>query len=110
MVVDQTRLLALAIFCGIVCYMEKRSLRFSGDEGGIPGYDFSKGYGGMLGSDEEDEPVGPSRAELKRCEREAAELAEIDRILAKIGDEGMDSLSRKERILLEKATKRKQGG
>lgn len=108
--VDQTHLLGIAIFGGVVCYMEKRRLKFSGDEGGIPGYDFSKGYGGMLGSDEDDEPAGPSRAEAKRHEREQAEAVEIDRILAKIGDGGMDSLSRKERLLLEKATKKKQGG
>jgi membrane associated rhomboid family serine protease len=44
----------------------------------------------------------------RRLRREAADLAEVDRILAKVGESGMQSLSRSERKILEGATRRQQ--
>jgi membrane associated rhomboid family serine protease len=44
----------------------------------------------------------------RRRKQEAAEQAEVDRILAKVSDEGIQSLTRAERKALERATRRQQ--
>ena len=101
-----------ALFAGLTCYAQRRNLEFI--EEGVPGgYDFSRGHKGMPGGGERER--GPSRAEqrkykeaLKRQQQEQQEQAEVDRILAKIAATGMDSLSRAERRVLERATENKR--
>ncbi|MBZ0173289.1 MAG: hypothetical protein K8E66_12970, partial [Phycisphaerales bacterium] len=91
------RLLAIALLGGLVCSMELRRLRFeAGEDPGV----FASAYAG----DEED--AGPSRGELKRREKEAAEKAEVDRILEKISGSGMESLTRREKRVLERASEK----
>lgn len=85
------RLLAIALLGGLVCYMELRRLKFEAAED-----EFARSF-------VEHDP-GPSRAELRRQQREEAEKLEIDRILAKISASGMQSLTRKERRTLERAS------
>jgi hypothetical protein len=46
----------------------------------------------------------PTRSEIKQREREEQERAEVDRILEKISTSGMESLTRKERKALERAS------
>ena len=61
-----------------------------------------------------DGAVGGVRSRLakgaweRRMRREAQEQQEVDRILAKVGESGIQSLTRKERKALEQATKRQQ--
>jgi len=107
---NETLFLALAVFGGLTCYFEKRQSLFRQTAGdGIPGYDFSRGYAGMPG---DESPPGPSKRDLKRLERERAEQEELDRLLAKIAEEGMQSLTRKERKWLDRtsAKRRAEGG
>lgn len=101
-------LLGVAIFGGIVCYLEKRRLQFAEEELGFAGYDFSRGYAGLEDEDDEHHVRAERRAE-KEHERRERESAEIDRILAKVSATGMDSLSYQERRVLKRATKRRQG-
>ena len=88
---DGKMLLAIAIFGGIVCSMERRKLQFLQYGEMIPGLE---GAGESWKSskivDDEDEEVIPK--------------AEIDRILGKISVSGIGSLSRKERRTLKRAT------
>ncbi|MFG0329011.1 MAG: site-2 protease family protein [Phycisphaerales bacterium] len=55
-------------------------------------------------------PQTRSRRELKQREREQNEQAEVDRILAKISEVGVDGLTRRERKILERATEKRRGG
>jgi hypothetical protein len=43
-------------------------------------------------------------------EQEAADRAELDRVLEKIGRDGRDALTRKERKFLEAQTAKRRGG
>jgi Zn-dependent protease len=107
-VMQMWTLVAIAIFGGVTCYVTLKQLQwtqaFMGAEDDL--------YAQSLWGDPEDEkPAKPSRAERKAAEAaEAAESEsrELDRILAKIGAEGMDSLTTRERRLLEQATERKR--
>ncbi|USN99316.1 MAG: hypothetical protein H6810_01165 [Phycisphaeraceae bacterium] len=89
------RLLAIALLGGYVCFMELRRLKFEAAED--PGV-FAAAY------PEAEDEAGPTRSETRRQEREAAEKAEVDRILDKISASGMDSLSSKEKRTLERAS------
>lgn len=100
LVFGETTLLAVALFGGLMCYAEIRTLNTLGEIAGEP-FATAADHGPP-----EPEP-GPTRSEIKRAERDAAEAREIDRILAKISDAGIASLSRRERSALERARKRR---
>jgi len=103
---NETLFLALAVFGGLTCYSERRQNEFMRSAGSeIPGYDFSRGYAGM--PDVEDRK-GPSKREQKRQERERAEQEELDRLLGKIAENGMQSLSRRERKWLDRMSAKKR--
>lgn len=93
---NQTIIVAIAALCIWSCWMERRRLR--GD------LDLAL----LEDSPDQQEPEG-SDAVDRRLAREAAEQAELDRILAKIGASGMPSLTRRERKTLESATKKRRG-
>lgn len=107
---DQSTLVGIAILGAVVCWLERRRLRFAATaEVGIPGVDYGK-----IGADASDEPrkpvpKEPSRGEVKRKQREEEEQAEVDGILAKIAGTGMSSLTKAERKALERATERRRG-
>jgi stage IV sporulation protein FB len=118
-VFGNTFLVAIAAFGGISCWSERQRLQAVDEITGLaPGeldaeLNYSSGLGGgpmLQPGQATDEPkdAGPSKSELKRLERERAHTAEIDRILAKISDEGMESLSKREKRLLADETKKKQ--
>jgi Zn-dependent protease len=84
------------------------------DEGGPFGYDFSRGYTSLERSAPRDRR--PSWRERRRAEKERRERERrlhedeelrrrLDDLLAKIHDQGMDSLTREEQIFLERASK-----
>lgn len=115
MTTGQSRLIGIALFGGFTCYAEKQRLVMMPDDSPWS-YDTDKGYGGFRGRAEH-EPSGPSwferrsaKAAAKHDAQTAAETAaldaEVDRILAKIPGQGMGSLTAKERVTLEKASKR----
>lgn len=88
---DGKMLLAIAIFGGIVCSMEKRRLQFLQHGEMIPG---------LSGEGE----AWKKAALVDEDDEEVVQQEELDRILAKISDSGMESLSRKERRMLKRAT------
>jgi stage IV sporulation protein FB len=108
----ETMLIAIAFFCGFTCWMEKQRLKFGADVYGGGGEDYSDvGYNAALREQQESQKArhdGPSKAQLKRQKREAAEQAELDRILDRIAHEGMGALSRRERNFLQRTSARKR--
>ncbi len=88
---DGKMLLAIAIFGGIVCSMERRRLQFLQYGEMIPG---------LSGSGES----WKRGAVVDEDDTEVVSQDEMDRILAKISESGMGSLSRKDRRTLKRAT------
>ncbi len=104
-VFNQGRLLGLALFGGITCYMELQRLRMMGDDQGeswrTPG-----------GADDVRRALAQSERQRKQRQAEAdrieRERIEVDRLLDKIKQSGMQSLTARERKFLEEATKRRR--
>lgn len=108
------RLGFICIFCGLMYFLSARQVReelvYSAEDSGSMGYDFSGGYtslGRSVGADK-----GPGfleRWKLKRKrrreekkEKENRQMQErLDDLLEKIHEQGMDSLSTRERQFLE---------
>ena len=99
-------LMGIGLFGGIVCWVEHRRLTAPDVLGG-PSIDLSAAFDHP--EREQAEP-GPSRRELKQQEREQKLQEEIDRVLEKIAKQGMGSLTRAEKKLLQQETERKRGG
>jgi stage IV sporulation protein FB len=100
LVTNMTLLLGIAIFSALVCWSERQRLSSVDLIGGGPG-SFS------VEPDDLDEERVANLAQ-RRAEREAAERAELDSILKKIADSGIESLSMREKRILRKATKKQQ--
>lgn len=102
-------LFSIALFCGITCFFERRRAAMIEDEGFDLGSPAAYGYGPRQA-----EPVTRGRADRefekarKRQQAERDLQAEVDRILDKIKDQGMQSLTRAERRTLEEDTRRKR--
>ena len=90
-VVNETMLLAIALFGGVVCYMERRRLQFAGSAS-------------MAFPEGPDDDELETRREAKAEKKRESEQVELDRILAKISDGGMESLSAGEKRTLKRAT------
>lgn len=112
-------LLMIAVFGYLTCLQQRRVLREQEALGaGEFGYDFSRGYTSLKGDDfqEEKEPgfferrranKAIARAKAKRQRQETRER-EIETILAKISQFGMDALTPQERSILEDETQRQR--
>ena len=105
------RLLAIAIafFCGYVCYTSMRRLEFTEREMEEPT------DAGWTPVESRDDVVGrissveqAERAEARKEEKVRKHAERIDRVLEKIQSSGMDSLSFRERRLLRKATRQRR--
>ncbi len=109
MVILNYMLVGIACFGGITCYITHKQLSFTEDFMGYEDDDHAIGHYDQ--SNEDAEPVVSARAR-KRAEKDARlqeqEATEIDRILQKIAETGMGSLSGKEKKLLKNATERKR--
>lgn len=105
-------LIGVAIFGGITCYVTYKQLQWTDEMMGFESDDYALSLQYGTPGEQAGEPAAPSRAE-KLAERKARQLrdeaAEVDRILAKIRDHGMASLSRAEQSMLKRATERKRG-
>jgi stage IV sporulation protein FB len=95
---DETLLMGIAIFGGITCYMERQRLRFV-STGGLVEDDFAY-----------EPPREPTKADLKREQKEREHFERIEGILDKIKRQGMGSLTKAERKTLERETRRQRGG
>ena len=104
-----SNLLMIALFCGMTCWNEKRKLAFT--EEGM--YESAPGYAGALRAQEEEEErvaAAAAKRQMKAREDEFKRQAEVDRILAKIRETGMGSLTRHEQDTLRGETERKRRG
>jgi Zn-dependent protease len=103
----ETQLLGIALFGGFECWTQRMRLKYAaeGDE--------ASPWAESLAWREDDERRKFNKA-AKKQQREATqardEQAEVDRILAKIATEGMASLTRGEKKVLERETERKRAG
>ena len=103
-------LVGIALFGAITCYLTQRQLQFTNEMMGFEDDEFamSLSYGqGEGDADEPRKPAMPSRqmkAAARQAQREQEEAAEVDRILKKIAESGMNSLTRAEKKLLQQAT------
>ncbi len=102
LVSEQTLLLGVAVFGGLICYDERRKLRAEED---LTGVEYAMALSRAEVKEAEKEREKQHKAELS----EAARAAEEDRVLAKIAAEGMGSLTKGERKVLEEGTKRRRG-
>jgi len=112
---QQMMFFAIAFFGYFTCWQQRQMLKAGVyDATNEFGYDFSHGYTSLDGADAAQQPR-PSfwqrrrdRKAIARAQKEAdrrEELRrEVDRILAKVHDSGLESLSPKERRILEQAT------
>lgn len=101
---------AVAIFGGITCYHTHKQLQFTEEMMGFEYDEYALNLGREV--DEAEAPPEPSKRELKkaqkRAEAEARDAEELDRILKKIAEEGMESLSSREKRWLQAHSRRKQ--
>lgn len=115
---NQSLLVAVIALVGFLhCLQTFRMNEMMGDLGENEfGYDFSQGYTSLERSmSREPTSRGPSirqrigawRERRRRMAEESLE-AEVDRILAKISENGMESLTRNERRLLTRASRKRQ--
>jgi|SoiMethySBSTD1v2_1073268.scaffolds.fasta_scaffold10590_5 stage IV sporulation protein FB len=108
------------ILVALIHYVEGRALQhriLSGeeDEGGIFGYDFSRGYTSLERTSPREKRKEPFAQRLRasfrertgrRRREETAHMKErVDELLEKISREGMDSLTRREQKFLRKASR-----
>lgn len=91
---DTKLLLAIGIFGGVVCTMERRRLQFLQYGEMVPGLSAE----GEAWKNNDQEPLSDENDE------QVVSQSELDRILAKISDTGIESLSRKDRRSLKRAT------
>lgn len=104
-------LLGIALFGGITCFNQRRMLAMMEDEPAWA-YDTDRGHKGFDGGGSGSRPAPPDKAyqaALQKQQRERERKAEVDRILAKIGEQGMQSLTRSERATLKDETERGRG-
>jgi stage IV sporulation protein FB len=107
MVWRDMNLMLIGLFCGFVCFRERRAMSAISEDPALAGYDFERGYKGM--PDDEDN-ARAEKARRKQIKKEQDDQAELDRILAKIAKTGMGSLSKAETKWLARATERRRGG
>lgn len=100
LVSERTLLLGVAVFGILMSWAEKQRLSLADEVAG-------DAWRASLRDDEAAEAPKP-QSELRRAQREADHKAEVDRVLEKIAREGMGSLSKKERKVLQMETEAKK--
>jgi stage IV sporulation protein FB len=99
----------IAIFGIYACWVTHRQLTFMQDMAGVESDECAMSL--VYGEEVEEQPAKPTWSERRaqrKAERERQEAQEVDRILEKIAEHGMKSLSRRERNLLERVSERKR--
>ncbi len=103
---DGKMLLAVGLFGGVVCWLERRRVQFlAGAEPGLdaPARPAIQHPAGYLELDRDDEPAGDAPPDARGTDDEGGE---VDRILEKISRSGMDALTAREKRVLKRATER----
>ncbi|MBX3386083.1 MAG: hypothetical protein KF768_05905 [Phycisphaeraceae bacterium] len=95
-------LFGIAIFAGLTCFYERKRLAMIDD------YAFAADEPWRGSAARPRKPGAPSRRLETEMEQARKEQAEVDRILEKVGREGLASLTRTERKLLKRATDRQR--
>jgi hypothetical protein len=108
----QNLLFGIAVFGGLTCFMQRRNLAFMEEEPAWA-YNTDKGYQGFgpttragRAAAENDKAYD---AALKKQQKQRETQSQVDAILDKIREQGMGSLTRKERAILKDATERQRG-
>ena len=110
-VVNEWMLILVALFGLATCYITLKQLEWTDSMLESESDSFVLASPG--GDEPTDAPQKPSRAERqaeRQAQREQDEARKVDRILQKIADSGLDSLSRAERAMLQRETDRKRQG
>ncbi len=94
-------LLGIALFGGLTCWQQKQQLKFMGYE---PRYDAA------YQAAEKSRPKGPSRSQMAAIKKRQEEEARFDKLLQKIAEEGMGSLTGRERKFLDRVSEKKRQG
>lgn len=115
---EELLLVCIAVFGYITCMQQRQMLRSGAFEAGNEwGYDFSKGYGAFDEAQQAERKPSwlqrrhadkQARKEQRERERQLALEREIDHILEKVHENGVQSLTAREKKLLESETQRKQ--
>ncbi|MCH6551710.1 MAG: site-2 protease family protein [Planctomycetes bacterium] len=114
-VLGNVMVVLIAGFGGITCYATSRQLAFTNEFMGIETKDETPDETADLAAGDDaadgEGPSGPSRQQRRvdrRARREADESRHVDRILEKIAETGLESLTGREKRLLRRVTQRKQ--
>lgn len=102
---QELMLVAVAIFSGISCWLMMRRLDFTQETLGFE----PAGEDDVVGRPDPEVDAEARRRVAEEARREA-EAAQLDRILQKINDSGLRSLSARERKILHEATERRRRG
>ena len=108
-VVREWAAVAIALFGGVICFNTQRQLQWSDSEVEIEDDEYALSPHGP--AEPEAIPGAATRRERQAqrlAMREQQEAQEVDRILQKIGESGMPSLTRAEKELLHRVTERKR--
>jgi hypothetical protein len=108
----------IMLFCFLECFKMRRQLEAEAMQRGEFGLDFSEGYRSLDRSYDDEPASRPKRPSLmqryrdwrrKRAEeKQRAEESEVDRILEKINEHGIGSLSDREKRILTSASERQR--
>jgi Zn-dependent protease len=104
-------LLCMAGFGLVTCYTTNRQLEFTNEMMGFESDEYALSL--HCGPDDAAPDPRPTRAQrraAREAQRQREESEALDRILQKIADSGMESLTGRERTLLRRATARKRSG
>jgi Zn-dependent protease len=101
LVMNIITLVLIAAFGGITCYITSKQLKFTEEFMGYESGDYSAS---LYEKDSDDvKPAKPTEAERD-------EMEQVDHVLQKIAQSGMDSLTAAEKRLLRRTTRRKKQG
>lgn len=100
-------LIAIAFFCGVVCFGARRQREFTDEELGMPS---DEGWTPVEGDEDVVGRIGAQDHSTNRPSKEQSGpvAEEIDALLDKIRTSGLSSLTRRERRVLKKATRHRR--
>ncbi len=99
---DEMLLLGIALFGGFTCWQQKQGLKMMG---------FEPQYAAAYEAAEQiQKRKGPTRSQLSAIKKRQEEEARVEKLLAKIAQQGMASLSPRERKFLDRVSQKKRQG
>ena len=95
-------LLGIALFGGLSCWQQKQGLKMMGFE---PQY-----AAAYRAAEQSQKRAGPTRSQLSAIKKRQAEEARVEKLLEKIAQQGMASLTAGERKFLDRVSQKKRQG